>query len=260
MRPLLPLKNLVPMLVAGLLFQACASGRFAFAAAAWMCLVSLATLARTASLPLFVSTSFAVIWLGRLIGWHGVLTDVDGNVAAGADVVAASAAAAALTVLALLCHRIVMRELPSWGPQALPAAVVVIEWCAGHFGWPGAQLLPLSTSQAGDAWFWRNVDLITPLGISFGVAWAQAVLAGFGEAWLAEDPHPQKVRERGQRIAANLCFWLVLIVGHVGARLFKEPGANPNIDAAADVVFAVCAAYLAIVVAAAVVVRVTRKA
>ena len=161
MRPL-PTKHLVPMLVAGLVFQATSSGRFAFAAAAWMCLVSLATLARTASLPLFLSTSFAVIWLGRLIGWHGVLTD-GGVVVDGVGVVAASATAAGLTVLCLLAHRIAMRELPSWGPQVLPAAIVVVEWSAAHFQLPGAALLPLSTSQPGDVPFWRWVDLLSPL-------------------------------------------------------------------------------------------------
>lgn len=252
------MKNLVPMLVSGLLFQACASGRFAFAAAAWMCLVSLATLSRTASLPLFLSTSFAVIWLGRLVGWHGVLAD-GGAVASGVDVVVASAAAAALTVAALWVHRFVMRELPLLGPQALPAAVVVVEWCAQHFGWPGASLLPLSTSQAGDVPFYRFVDVLTPLGLSFCVAWAQAVMAGFGEAWISDDPHPQKVRERGQRIAANLVFWFVLIGMHIGG-FWKA-----DVDAAAigthqDLIFGACAGYVVVVVVAAAVVRVKRGA
>ena len=272
-RPDLPLKHLVPMLVSGLVFQACASGRFAFAGAAWLCLVSLATLARTTSLPWFLSTSFAVVWLGRLIGWHGQLTDGAGavvsgtlaedglraNVVDGGAVVVASAVAAVLTVLCLLCHRIVMRELPAAGPQALPAAVVVVEWCAGHFGLSCAPLLPLSSTQAGDGWWWRCVDVIGPLGISFGVAWAQGVFAGFGEAWIAEDPHPQKVRERGQRIAANLCFWSVLVVGHVGARFFGDDDAFVD-DGRGDLVFGVCAACLVVSVVAALVVRLRRNA
>ena len=254
MRPL-PTKHLVPMLVAGLVFQATASGRLAFAAAAWMCLVSLATLARTASLPLFLSTSFAVIWLGRLIGWHGVLID-DGVVVDGFGVVAASATAAALTVLCLLAHRIAMRELPAWGPQVLPAAIVVVEWSAAHFQLPGASLLPLSTSQPGDVPFWRWVDLISPLGISFAVAWTQAVLAGFGEAWLADDPNTQAVRERGQRIVSNLVFWLILVVGHVFG--FARVDATAPVDGRGDVLFVGCAAYLVIVLAAAVIVRARR--
>lgn len=261
---LLPLKNLVPMLVAGLVFQGCASGRFAFAGAAWMCLVSLATLARCASLPLFLSTSFAVIWLGRLIGWHGVLLE-DGAIAAGSAVVAASATAAVLTVLCLLCHRIAMRELPTLGPQVLPAAVVVVEWLARTFDLPGASLLPLFTSQPGDVPWFRWVDLITPLGISFGVAWAQGVLAGFGEAWLAEDPHPQHKRERGQRIAANLMFWSVFIVGHCFG--FLRDAAHAQVRPADvtgrggnDVAFGLCAAYLVACLVAAVVVRARRAA
>jgi hypothetical protein len=204
-----------------------------------------------------LATTFAVIRRGRLIGCHRVHTE-GGAVVDGGGVVVASALAAGLTVLCLLCHRLAMRELPSWGPQVLPAAVVVVEWSAVHFGWPGASLLPLSTSQPGDAPWWRWVDVIGPLGISFGVAWAQGVLAGFGEAWLAEDPHPQKVRERGQRIAANLCFWTVFIVGHCGG-FFRDAEGHDALGSSNDVVFAGCAAYVVAVVVAAVVVRARRQ-
>jgi hypothetical protein len=244
-----------------LLFQATASGRFAFAGAAWMCLVSLATLARTASLPLFVSTSFAVVWLGRLVGWHGVLTGSDGVVVDGVGVVIASATAAALTVACLAVHRLCMRELPILGPQALPAAVVVVEFAAAHFGWPGAPLLPLSTSQPGDTVFWRFVDVLSPAGISFCVAWTQAVMAGYGEAWISDDPHPQKVRERGQRIVTNLVFWGVLVVGHFGG-FFRDASGHDAASAGdrGEFVAAACAAYLVIVVIAAVAVRLRRTA
>ncbi|MDP2345087.1 MAG: hypothetical protein Q8O67_29350 [Deltaproteobacteria bacterium] len=251
---LLPLKNLVPMLVSGLVFQICASGRFSFAVAAWLSLVSLAVLARAASWPLFLGTAFAVVLLGRTIGWHGVLTE--GGVAVdGGGVVVAAAVSACLIVACLCAHRIAMRELPVLGPLALPAAVVVVEWSAVHFGWPGAALLPLSTSQPGDVPLWRFVDVLTPLGISFAVASAQSVLAGFGEAYLAPDPWPQKVRERGQRIAANLCFWFVFLGAHLGG--FLRP-ADPVAGGHVDVVFGVCAGILVVVLALSLVTRVRR--
>ena len=239
---MLPLKNLVPMLVSGLIFQTLASGRFSFALAAWLSLVSLAVLARAASWPLFLGTAFAVVLLGRTIGWAGVLTD-GGVPVEGAGVIAAAALAAGLIVLCLCAHRIAMRELPTLGPLALPAAVVVVEWSAAHFGWPGAALLPLSTTQPGDVPLWRFVDVLTPLGISFAVASAQSVLAGFGEAHLAPDPWPQKVRERGQRIAANLCFWFVFLGAHIGG-FWRSPDAVAGDHG--DVVFGVCAGLLAL--------------
>jgi hypothetical protein len=116
-----------------------------------------------------------------------------------------------------------MRELPLLGAFAAPAAVVVVEAVAAHFALPGAPLLPLSSTQVADVPFWRFVDVLTPLGISFGVAWGQSVMAGFGEAWLADDPHPQLVRERGLRLAANLCFWLLVVGGHGGGFLRSDP-------------------------------------
>ena len=115
---LLPLKNLVPMLLSGLVLQACASGRFSFAVAAWMSLVSLAVLARAASWPLFLGAAFAVVLLGRTIAWHGMLTE-GGVVVDGGGVVVAAAVAALLIVLCLCAHRIAMKELPTLGPLAL---------------------------------------------------------------------------------------------------------------------------------------------
>ena len=245
MRPL-PLNNLGPMLVSGLVLQACASGRFSFAAAAWLSLVSLAVLARAASWPLFLGSSFAVVVVGRIIAWHGVLTETLSGAAAptpvdGGGVVVAAVVCASLVVLCLCAHRIAMRELPTLGPLALPAAVVVVEWTSQYFNLPGAQLFALSTTQSGDVPLWRFVDVLTPLGVSFAVASAQSVLAGFGEAWLAPDPWPQKVRERGQRIAANLCFWFVFLGAHLGG--FARP-ADPVAGAHVDVVFGMCASVL----------------
>ncbi len=246
---MLPLRNLVPMLVSGLIFQICASGWLSFAVAAWLSLVSLAVLARSASWPLFLGTSFAVVLLGRTIGWHGALNE-------GGSVVVAAAVAAVSIVACLCAHRVAMRELPTLGPLALPAAVVVVEWSAQHFGWPGAQLLPLSTTQASDVPLWRFVDVLTPLGISFAVASAQSVLAGFGEAFLAPDPWPQKVRERGQRIAANLCFWIVFLGAHIGG--CWRP-ADPVPGAHVDVVFGLCAGLLVLLAVLAAVARLRRE-
>lgn len=214
-RPL-PVHNLGSMVVAGLVFQATASGPVSFAAAAWLCLLPLLVLVRCVPLWQAVAFGFGVPFTGRLMAASVAM-------GLGGEAVAAAAVIAGLTLLVLLSHRLVMRELPLLGAFAAPAAVVVVEAVAGHFRLPGASLLPLSSMQTGDVPFWRFVDVLTPLGISFGVAWGQSVMAGFGEAWLADDPHPQLLRERGLRLAANLCFWLLVVVGHGGGLLRDDP-------------------------------------
>jgi hypothetical protein len=214
-RPL-PVHNLAPMVVAGLVFQATASGPVSFAAAAWLCLLPLLVLVRCVPLWQALAFGFGVPFVGRFVAAAATM-------GIGADAVVAAAVIAGLTLLVLLSHRLVMRELPLLGAFAAPAAVVVVEAVAGHFAWPGSTLLPLSSTQAADVPFWRFVDVLTPLGISFGVAWGQSVMAGFGEAWLADDPHPQLLRERGLRLAANLCFWLLVVVGHGGGLWRADP-------------------------------------
>jgi hypothetical protein len=212
-RPL-PVQNLAPMVVAGLVFQATASGPVSFAAAAWLCLLPLLVLVRCVPLWQALAFGFGVPFVGRFVA---------AAMGLGTDAVLAAAVMAGLTLLVLLSHRLVMRELPLLGAFAAPAAVVVVEAIAAHFALPGASLLPLSSTQTGDVPFWRFVDVLTPLGISFGVAWGQSVMAGFGEAWLADDPHPHLVRERGLRVAANLCFWLLVVVGHGGGLFRADP-------------------------------------
>jgi hypothetical protein len=218
-RPL-PVLNLAPMVFTGLVFQATASGPFSFAAAAWLCLLPLLVLVRCVPLWQVFVGGFGVPFVGRLVATSATL-------GIGVDAVVAAAVIAVSTLLVLLSHRLVMRELPLLGAFAAPAAVVVVEAVAAHFAahfaLPGAPLLPLSSTQVADVPFWRFVDVLTPLGISFGVAWGQSVMAGFGEAWLADDPHPQLVRERGLRLAANLCFWLLVVVGHGGGFLRSDP-------------------------------------
>ena len=218
--PRLPRLNLAPMIVFGLVFQVLAAGPWSFAGAAWLCLLPLLVLVRCLPPGQAVVAGFGLPFLGRMLALAlagGPPVDVVSDVVSGAAVIAG------LTLLVLLCHRLVMRELPLVGSLAAPCAVVVVEWAATRYGLPGAGLLPLSATQASDVPWWRWVDVLTPLGISFGVAWAQSVMAGFGEAWLAPDPHPQDVRERGLRLGANLCFLLVVVVGHVGGLLRDEP-------------------------------------
>jgi hypothetical protein len=214
----LPLHNLVPMLIFGTLAQATASGPWSFAGAAWVCLLPLLVLAR--ALPVWAAplVVFAVSFVGRVVAFAN-----DDSFVAVADAAVAAATVAGITVAVAMAHRLVMRELPLLGSLAAPAAVVVLEWLAAHQQWPGATFLPLHLLQSGDVPFYRFVDVLTPLGISFAVAWGQSVMAGFGEAWLAEDPHPQLVRERGLRVGANLCFWLVVVVGHVGGFFKDDP-------------------------------------
>ena len=244
-RPL-PVLNLAPMLLAGLVFQATASGPVSFAAAAWLCLLPLLVLVRCVPLWQALAFGFGVPFVGRLVAASAAL-------GIGADAVVAAAVIATLTTLVLLSHRLVMRELPLVGALAAPAAVVVVEAVAAHFALPGASLLPLSSTQVADVPFWRFVDVLTPLGISFGVAWGQSVMAGFGEAWLADDPHPQLVRERGLRLAANLCFWLLVVMGHGGGFLRSDP--LTTAPAHGSIVFGIAVVALAGLVIGAVVVR-----
>lgn len=239
-----PVHNLAPMIVFGLVFQATASGPWSFAAAAWLCLLPLLVLVRSVPLWAAVAAGFAVPFLGRLSAL--LLADADGAVAAAATM-------AGLTLVVLLAHRLVMRELPLLGSFAAPCAVVVVEAAAAAFDLPGAASLPLSQTQAADVPFWRFVDVLTPLGISFGVAWCQSVMAGFGEAWLGDDPHSQLVRERGLRLGANLCFWLVVVVGHVGG--FFVADATTTTPAHGDVVVGLAGVVLGGLVIAAVLAR-----
>jgi hypothetical protein len=219
--PRLPLHNLAPMVAFGLLFQFLAAGPWSFAAAAWLCLLPLLVLVRCLPPGQALAAGFAIPFVGRLLA--GAIGGAGND-----NVVVAAAVIAGLTLVVLMSHRLVMRELPLLGSLAAPCAVVVVEWAAGHWALPGAAWLPLSSTQASDVPFFRWVDLLTPLGISFGVAWGQSAMAGFGEAWLAPDPHSQAHRERGLRLGANLCFWLVVVVGHVGGMLRDDPTSTPT--------------------------------
>jgi hypothetical protein len=250
--------QLATMLGTGFLFQACASGRLSFAAAAWLCLLPLAVLVRAASLPVALVGAFGAVFFGRLVGWAGVVDDG----------VVGAALAALLMVFALLAYRHVMRELPRAGSFALPLAVVTIEGVAAATHLPGLSLLPLSTSQASDVPLWRFVDVLTPAGVSFCVAWAQGAMAGFGESWIAEDPHDQQARERGVQLGAASSFWLVGVVVHVGGFL-RAPaqtvgaGTTAATTAASGdlslVLTGVAASVLVVFLIAATVVRVRRK-
>jgi hypothetical protein len=224
----------------GLLWQACASGRWAFAGAAWLCLLPLAVFVRAARLPVAAAGAFAAVFLGRLAGLHGVV----------ADSVAMATTAATLTTAALLAYRHVMRELPRWGSLSLPAAMVVAEALAAQGG--EAPLWALWRTQAADVPLWRFVDVVTPAGITFAVAWAQSAMAGFGESWIVEDPHDQATRERGLRVGANLCFVSVFLVGHVLGFLRGSPAAVP---APSALLAAALAAGLAAMLGAATLVR-----
>jgi len=218
----LPLHNLAPMVAFGLLFQFLAAGPWSFAGAAWLCLLPLLVLVRCLPLGQALAAGFTIPLVGRVLA-GAVAGDVGGD-----GVVAGAAVIAGLTLVVLMSHRLVMRELPLLGSLAAPCAVVVVEWVAAEQGLPGAAWLSLSSTQASDVPFFRWVDVLTPLGISFGVAWGQSAMAGFGEAWLAPDPHTQAHRERGLRLGANLCFWLVVVVGHVGGLLRGDPTSTPT--------------------------------
>ncbi len=246
----LPLHNVAPMVVFGLIFQGLASGPWAFTAAAWLCLLPLLVLVRALPWHTGILAAFAVPFLGRAAALATPLRDVDGGG------LAAAAGIACATALVLLTHKLVMRELPLVGALAAPCAVVVIEHLAGTFALPGAAFLPLSLHQSGDVVFYRFIDVLTPLGISFGVAWGQSTMAGFGEAWLAKDPYPQAVRERGLRVAANLCFWILVVLFHVGGFFKAEPVSTPTHH---DVVFAICATALIAMIIASVGTMLRRK-
>ena len=247
--PPLAREQLATMLGTGFLFQACASGRFSFAAAAWLCLLPLAVLVRAGRLPVALVGAFGAVFFGRLVGWVGVVDDA----------LVGAASAAALTVVALLAYRHVMRELPRAGSFALPLAVVVVEGVATRV--TGLSLFPLSTTQAADVPLWRFVDVLTPLGVSFCVAWAQGAMAGWGESWIAEDPHDQDTRERGVRLGAAASFWVVFVVGHVGGLLRAPPRATAAMTPSTmqDAIVAAAAAVLGAMLVLATVARATRK-
>jgi hypothetical protein len=254
--PLAPVQ-LATMVGTGFLFQGCASGRFSFAAAAWLCLLPLAVLVRTARLPVALCGALGAVFFGRLVGWVGVVDGVDDVFGAAT----AAALAAVLTMAALLAYRHVMRELPRAGSFALPLAVVVIEGIAASAPLPGLSLLPLSTTQASDVLLWRFVDVLHPLGVSFCVAWAQGAMAGFGESWIAEDPHDQPTRERGVRLGALSSFWVVAVGLHLGGFFVAGAGSGASVVADADIGRALtvgAAGVLVVLLAAATVVRVRR--
>jgi hypothetical protein len=242
------------MLGTGFLFQACASGRFSFALAAWLCLLPLAVLVRAGRLPVAIVGAFGAVFFGRLAGWVGVVDDA----------VAGASWAATLSVLALLAYRHVMRELPLFGSVALPLAIVSVEAFA-RFGPAAAlSLWPLSTTQEANAPLWTFVDVFSAVGISFCVAWAQGAMAGWGESWIAEDPHDQATRERGVRWGAAWCFWIVGVGLHVGGLFRDAPTSSSSFSASvADTAVrmflsAVAAVVLCVLLIAATVVRVRR--
>jgi hypothetical protein len=212
----LPTQNLAPMILSGLVFQACASGPFAFAGAAWLCLLPLLVLMRCVPLWQATALGFLVVGVARLASASALW-------GVGAEAVVAAAVIAGLTLVVLLSHRLVMRELPLVGAFAAPAALIVVETAAEQFQLPGATLLPLSSLQSADVPLWRFVDVLTPVGISAAVCWGQSVMAGFGEAWLAPDPASQLERERGLRVGANAAFWLLAVGGHLGGLLRDDP-------------------------------------
>ncbi len=219
--PRLPLRNLVPMLVWGVVFQALTSSTSSVATvAAWVCLLPLLVLGRTASLSVAVVGGFVVVFVGRAVGL-GV--GVDAAVVAGA------------VVVVMLAHRVVYRELPVLGALAAPCAVVVVEYLASRFSLPGATALSLSVRQAADVPLFRWVDVVTPLGISFAIAWVQAILAGFGESFLVFDPVPQHVRERGLFIATSVCFAVVAVAHVVGFFIDDAVGSGSHVDVVAGV-------------------------
>jgi hypothetical protein len=199
---------------------------------------------------------FAVVWGGRFVAWFGAVPGDAGGAAL------AAAQAAVLTTAAIFAYRHVMRELPRAGSFALPLAVVAGEGVAVSFGIAGLSSWPLWTTQVSDVPLWSFVDVLTPWGISFCVAWAQGVMAGWGESWLAEDPYDQATRERGVRQSAALCFWLVGVVVHVGGFFRTAPDASlmsmPSSSSSSSPAV-VAAGLLALLLVSATVVRVRRR-
>jgi hypothetical protein len=239
------------MLGSGFWFQLCASGPWSFAFAAWLCLAPLAVLGRVLPVVRAAPLIFGVVFAARWLAWRGGIDDV----------LPGALVAAAMTTATILAYRHVMREVPWAGSLALPFSVVFFEGVVVHLGWPGLSLWPLSTTQAADVPLWRFVDVLTPLGISFAVAWAQAVLAGWGESWLAEDPWDQETRERAQWRAGNACFWIVGVGLHLGGFLRAAvPGAAVAVDpATAGAATAATAAVLAVLLVVATVLHVRRS-
>jgi hypothetical protein len=193
------------MLGFGFLFQFLTSGRLSFAAAAWLSLVPLAVLVRAGRLPWSALGVCAAVFAGRLCAWVGVVDDA----------VVGAALAAACTMVVLIGYTHVMRALPAWGSLALPLGVVAVEGWAAHLGWPGLSLWSLGESQRGNVPLWRLVDVLSPLGLSFCVAWAQGALAGIAEAGIVEDRVDQETRERWVRRAAIACFWMIFVGLHL---------------------------------------------
>ncbi|HEY1100379.1 MAG TPA: hypothetical protein VGF99_15680, partial [Myxococcota bacterium] len=195
--PVLPMRNLVTMLVTSTLLLTWASSPWSMAVASWLWLLPLLVLARAATLPLAVSCIAAVVVVARLVG--GALGGVDGH---GVDVPVALVGAVVVVVVAVV-HRFVHRELPNVGTLGAACAVVVAEYVVGSsavvgsIGVQGTQALSFAAQQTGDVPFFRCVDLVTPLGLSAAVVWTQAVLAAYGERFLAVDPIPRHERERG---------------------------------------------------------------
>ena len=235
----LPTLNLVAMLGWGFVFQALTPS---YALAAWASLLPLLVLGRTASLPVAVVGGFVVVVVAR---------------AAAVGDVAAAAVIGTATVVVMIVHRFAHRELPRVGAWAAPCAVVVVEYLAMRTGL-SVTSLPLSSLQAADVPLFRYVDIVTPLGISFAVAWSQAVLAGFGESFLVADPIPQVVRERGLLFATSVCFVVVVVVGH-GVGFFIDDAQGPvhstigsgtHVDAVAAVAAVGLVVLLAMAVAA----------
>ena len=213
---MLPSKNLIPIVVSGVIFTLLASGRYSYAGAAFIAPVPLLVLLRASSLAVSLPVAFLVLFVARLLAWSGdVLPTVS-----GADFVLAVAQASLLSLLPLLCYRWAFTFLPRLGALAFPAAVVVLEALATSLGMPFATPWALWMGQAGNGALMAMADILSSSGVSFCVAWAAAVMAGFGEAHIAPDVWPQDVRERGVRFSANLCFF-VLVVGLLGGGLLR---------------------------------------
>jgi hypothetical protein len=84
-------------------------------------------------------------------------------------------------------------------------------------------------------------------------------MAGFGESWLAEDPHDQATRERGLWLGANAAFWVVAVVLHLGGFLRAAPAGTGSV-ALVDAWEGLCALLAIALTAAAAAVRLRRTA
>ena len=245
--PALPTFNLVTMLVVGLLLQALSSSPWSFAALGWVALVPLLVLARAGSVVVAAVVIFAVSFVGRAVGL----------VSSGAEdvaVVGAAASAVGVVVVAV-AHRFAHRVWPMVGTCAAAFAVVVVEYLAVRWQLPAAGLLTLSATQPGDLPLFRLVDVVTPLGISFLVAWVNAVLAAYGEMFLVEDPLSRHRRERGLFIQTLACF-VVGVAAHAAGFLFgvfavEVPGEGTHVDVVAAIAATGLVAMIALVISAA---------